>query len=160
MFPKICHTSKTIAFKSFAILYNKNAFCFIAFLDLYMLYCSFSSLRQNFSCQDNTSLIGNYYLYFFTTIIVNTFMPYGHVSRNLYECSMYSLNLKKLLLKLPKKLQTLIIENKKRLLCLKADAPKHATVKFCSITPNIVTEVTDAQSKYVPKELEEDGCIC
>ncbi|OBT82857.1 hypothetical protein VE02_09907 [Pseudogymnoascus sp. 03VT05] len=70
---------------------------------------------------------------------------------------MYSPNLKKLLLKLPKGLQTLTIENKKRLLLLKADAPKHAAIKFCSATPDIVAEVTDAWSNYIPEKTEEDG---
>lgn len=159
MFPEICRTSKSVAFESFAILYGENTFRFAAFLDLYLPYCSFGTLRRNFGRWDNTGLKGINYSYFFTTIMVDTFSPYGHVDGGFYECSMYSPNLKKLLLKLPEGLRTLTIESKKRLLLLKADAPKHAAVEFCGATPDIVAEVTDAWYNYIPEDEEEDECV-
>jgi hypothetical protein len=159
LFPQICRTSKTVAFESFAILYGENTLRFAAFLDLHTPYCSFNSLRHKVGRWDNTGLIGYCYSYFYTTIMVDTFLPYGHVSGGLYECSVYSPNLKKLLLKLPEELRTLTIENKKRLLHLKADAPKNAAVEFCGATPDIVAEVTDAWSNYIPEDEEEDECV-
>lgn len=78
MFPEICRTSKTAAFKSFAILYSENTFRFADFLEeIHTPYCSFNMLRHNISRWDNTSLIGYYYSYFYTTIMVDAFLHFG-----------------------------------------------------------------------------------
>ncbi|KAL5351002.1 hypothetical protein ACLOAV_004576 [Pseudogymnoascus australis] len=163
-FPPIWCTNSQVAYECFATLYGQNKLHFGGFWA--NPYCTLGDLDNHFSYWRNHGEIGNYYSYFYTTIIVDTFTPYQDndeadwVSVNLVHIRRATFpNLRKLLLNLPPWLQTLTTKNKEKLLRLKADVAKHAAIEFCGATPGIAEELTAAWSQYTPESSEGDEHI-
>ncbi|KFX91860.1 hypothetical protein O988_07551 [Pseudogymnoascus sp. VKM F-3808] len=157
----ICLTSPQVALESFKTLFGKNTFHFGGSHEA--PYCTLMDLAFHLCWGHDMFLMGNYYSYFYTTIMVDIFRYYEKNDEldwvTLAPCKSltFSPNLRKLLLNLPQWLTTLTTTNKENLLCLKADVPKHVAIEFCGATPDIVQELKAAWLEL--PEPSEDGKI-
>lgn len=166
--PRVCRTSKAIAYESLAVLYGKNTFHFTV---------------ENIISSVFFSVGLHVYSEFIKTIVVNTFQASfareleehvngsrqsnwqdsrlriqsnAWVAKDIIPKSLGTRilkNLKMIRLNLPLGLEILTDNNQKLLLDMKRDICAHTHVEFSGATPDIVSRLTAAWPLHVPQEI-------